>query len=56
VPFGESWLCFSCLKIHDEVGVCDYCNEFITGNLENSFLDGCLFCDGQMGRYMESDD
>lgn len=54
VLFGINWLCLSCLEIHEEVGNCGYCDEFIAGDLENSFLSGCLMCDGQMGHYMSS--
>lgn len=53
---GEDWICFSCFSIHSEteVGHCGYCNEFVAGNLEDSYLSGCLMCSGQMGHYMNS--
>jgi len=54
VKLGDKWICFSCQEIHDDVGHCEYCNEFITGDLEDTFLSGCLMCDGQMGHYMNS--
>lgn len=54
VPFGDVWLCLSCLEIHDNVGSCGYCNETVTGDLEDSFLLGCLLCEGQMSHYMNS--
>jgi hypothetical protein len=52
----EEWICFACHCTHDEmeVGYCDFCNEFIAGNLEDTYLSGCSMCDGQMGHYMSS--
>lgn len=54
VKLGDKWICFSCQEIHDDVEHCEYCNEFITGDLEDTFLSGCLMCDGLMGHYMNS--
>jgi hypothetical protein len=56
VELGEKWICFSCHKVHNykDVGDCQYCNTFIAGNLEDTFLSGCLMCEGQMGHYINS--
>jgi hypothetical protein len=54
VQFENIWLCLSCLEPHDQVGWCEYCNEFVAGNLDDSFLSGCLMCEGQMGHYLSS--
>ncbi|MEG4409128.1 hypothetical protein [Microcoleus sp. MON2_D5] len=56
VELGDKWICFSCHKVHNDndVGCCGYCDAFIAGNLEDSFLSGCLMCEGQMGHYMNS--
>lgn len=55
VVFLEStWVCLFCLETHQEVGHCGYCGEFVAGDLEDSFLAGCLMCDGQMAHYMTS--
>lgn len=54
VRLGDKGICFSCHTIYDEVGNCHYCGESVAGNLEDSFLSGCLMCDGQMDRYMNS--
>jgi hypothetical protein len=55
VLLGNTWVCLSCLEIHQEqeVGHYGYCDEFIAGDLEDSFLSGCLMCHGQMGHYMD---
>ncbi|HBB33010.1 MAG TPA: hypothetical protein DDZ80_31365 [Cyanobacteria bacterium UBA8803] len=50
----DEWFCLSCLTTHDEAGFCGYCSEFVTGDLEDSYMSGCLMCDGQMGHYMTS--
>ena len=54
VLFENIWLCLSCREPHDQVGWCEYCNEFVAGNLDDSFLLGCLMCEGQMGHYLNS--
>lgn len=54
VQLGNTWTCLFCQNIHEEVGHCGYCDEFIAGNLEDSFLMGCLMCGGQMSEYMNS--
>jgi rubrerythrin len=54
VPFNDVWLCLSCLETHDSADFCGYCQQPVTGNVEDSFLEGCMFCEGQMGHYMNS--
>ena len=50
VKLGNKLFCFSCHTVHNykNVGCCEYCHAFIAGNLENTFLSGCLMCGGQM--------
>ena len=54
VPIGDEWLCLSCLNTHTQVDSCGYCSAFVAGDLEDSFMSGCLMCEGQMGHYMNS--
>lgn len=54
IPTGDGWLCLSCLTTQDRVGYCGYCSEFVAGDVENSYMSGCLMCDGQMAHYMNS--
>ncbi len=54
VLLENTWVCLSCLEIHQEIGHCGSCDEFIAGDLEDSFLSGCLMCNGQMGHYLNS--
>ncbi|MGD1715425.1 hypothetical protein [Dapis sp. BLCC M172] len=44
VPYENIWLCLSCLKSYDynQVGNCEFCGELVSGNLDDSFLSGCL--------------
>ncbi len=52
---SDEWFCLSCLTIHNnEVGLCGYCSEFVTGDLETSYISGCLMCDGQIGHHIAS--
>jgi hypothetical protein len=46
---GNEWVCLACLEPHFEPGYCDWCNEFITGDLEGSGYFGCAHCDGKRG-------
>ncbi len=58
VPFENIWLCLSCLKSYDynQVGNCECCNEFVSGNLDDTYLLGCLMCEGMGGYFRDKDD
>lgn len=58
VPYENIWLCLSCLKSYDDnqVGNCEFCGEFVSGNLDDSLLSGCLMCEGLGGYYRDKDD
>lgn len=49
VELSNGWVCLVCLEPHFEPGHCDWCNEFITGDLEGSGYFGCSHCDGKRG-------
>ncbi|EAW38526.1 hypothetical protein [Lyngbya sp. PCC 8106] len=51
---SNGWLCLSCLTTHDQVDDCGYCGTFVAGDIEDSYMSGCLMCEGQMGHYMNS--
>ncbi|AEX51581.1 MULTISPECIES: hypothetical protein [Enterobacterales] len=44
--FGGSYLCVSCLTLHEAVGSCEYCGANSTNIPEMSALVGCSFCSG----------
>ncbi len=49
IPLGEDeteWLCLNCLEIHNPPGECEFCNEYVTGDLESSYAFGCIHCGG----------
>lgn len=50
VKLSNEWVCLACLEPHDEPGNCDWCNEFITGDLEGSGYYGCPHCEGSNAR------
>jgi len=45
------WLCMECFTPfdEDEIGQCEWCSEYSTGNLEDSYLSGCVACEGRLG-------
>lgn len=45
----EAWVCFSCLQIFDSHFQCGWCGQNITGEYEDTTLDGCENCDGRIG-------
>jgi hypothetical protein len=52
IPLGEDldeWLCLNCLEIHDRPSECEFCNEYVTGDLESSYAFGCTNCSGSFG-------
>lgn len=42
-------LCLYCLNEDDEAGYCEWCSEYVTGDLAGSYLTGCIFCEGRIG-------
>jgi hypothetical protein len=50
VPLGEALVCLSCLEEHSSIGRCEWCGEFVAGDMDGSYLTGCLMCTGKMGR------
>lgn len=54
VLFHEQWLCLSCLHLHSEVDVCDWCSRRIAGELEASYIYGCrVWCHGYLGNHSD---
>lgn len=48
VPYGDKYLCLSCLNQAGHVGQCGYCGESVA-DIEESYAFGCMFCDGAVG-------
>lgn len=49
VDWGDGFLCLACLRTHDRVSCCGFCNEPITGSAEDTYLTGCMWCEGKLG-------
>jgi len=48
VPYGEEYLCLNCAYTFASIGNCGWCSEAVAGDLDGSYLTGCLFCEGQL--------
>jgi hypothetical protein len=53
VPFNDQWLCLHCQYIHSQAIECAWCNTFVAGSYENTYLTGCMWCEGMMGHYSD---
>ncbi len=50
IPFGDfEYLCLNCLTVHDSADRCDWCGELNASLAEQSYVGGCVMCDGKFG-------
>jgi hypothetical protein len=50
VVFRETfYFCAACFDISESVEDCGWCNELNTGDMEDSYFNGCSHCDGHSG-------
>lgn len=50
IPFGDGYLCLSCLERHSSSDQCEWCGTIFAGfNADGSHLTGCAFCEGTIG-------
>jgi hypothetical protein len=56
VKHKDFFVCSECLSTSEDAPCCGWCNEYQIGggDLEDSYLSGCEFCDGRSG--WDSDD
>jgi hypothetical protein len=54
---GE-WMCSNCFTLFDDsdIAACEWCNEFTTESLTDSYWAGCEYCEGSAGRHADRDD
>jgi len=52
VPYQDKFFCLICLTVYDYIDNCMWCGELNAGDMSNSFLDGCVMCEG---RYSKED-
>ena len=43
------YLCTNCMEESDEIAMCGWCNDYNSGDVEDSYLHGCSMCDGLIG-------
>jgi ribosomal protein L37AE/L43A len=46
---SDEWICSSCLEVFESLSTCGWCNEPNTGDMEDSYVTGCNFCEGYAG-------
>ena len=51
VPINGRWICLTCLQDYENLDQCDFCGEFVAGDLEDSAYSGCNECEGASGYY-----
>jgi len=44
--YDGGYLCTNCLTYFDSVGRCQWCNDPMTGDTEDTYVTGCEHCDG----------
>lgn len=50
IPFGDGYLCLSCLELSLFSGQCEWCDTRFAGfDDDDSYLTGCAFCEGKIG-------
>lgn len=49
VPYGDGYICLSCASTFTHTSHCGWCSEPIAGDLEDSYLTGCMMCEGRFG-------
>lgn len=43
------YLCLNCLDLSEQLAQCEWCSEYGTGDMSESYLTGCGFCEGSSG-------
>lgn len=46
---NNDWICAGCFEVFESLGSCGWCNELNTGDMEDSYVTGCNFCEGYAG-------
>lgn len=51
--YEGGYLCTNCFTYFDSVGQCQWCNDPMTGNTEDTYISGCEHCDGHAGHHAD---
>ncbi len=46
---NDDYVCMSCFERFEYVTRCAWCNEANTGDMDGSYLSGCISCEGLIG-------
>jgi len=46
---SDEWLCVDCFNLDTSIETCGWCNEKNTGDMTDSYVMGCNFCEGMKG-------
>jgi hypothetical protein len=49
VPCSQGYICLVCTATYERISYCGWCSERVAGDLEGSYLTGCLMCEGSFG-------
>ncbi len=55
IEYEGRYLCLGCLELFDEIGTCGWCGDWNAGDMENSYLEGCVLCEGRFGHERDDD-
>ncbi len=58
VPFAVGVICASCFKTFEETEIqqCAWCSDMNAGDMDDSYWDGCVACEGSAGHHRDKDD
>jgi hypothetical protein len=56
VEYKDKYLCVRCFAVTDGLEACGWCGAFSSGDMENSYMTGCGYCDGNVGWHSDKDD
>ncbi|MDO3552068.1 hypothetical protein [Ralstonia pseudosolanacearum] len=51
--YEGGYLCTNCFTFFDSVGKCQWCNDPMTGDTEDTYVTGCEHCDGYAGHHAD---
>lgn len=51
--YKDGYLCTNCFSYFDSLSECEWCNESMTGNTEDTYINGCEHCEGYAGHHAD---
>lgn len=49
IPWADQYICLNCFSTYDYLAYCEWCNEKNAGDISDSYLYGCVLCEGRHG-------